>query len=443
MNPDDQPDPQTQVAKPRWRRFLRLATLDAGPLRRHRDFRLLFIGQAVSFFGSMITYVALPFQVFRLSHSSLAVGLLGLAEIGPILGLAFLGGALADARDRRGMVLLTEVALAMLAITLIVNSLLPHPQLWWLYAVAAAAAGFDSLQRPSLDAMLPRLVSREEIPAAAALGSLRSTAGQVAGPAVAGILIAAIGLPFTYGIDVATFVVSLVALYLMRAVPAAPDAERPSLRRVLEGLRYARSRPDLMGTYLVDMVAMFFGMPMALFPALANQYGGAGVLGLLFAAPSAGSFLAAATSGWSGRVHRHGLAILLAAGAWGASIVGFGLSPSLPLALVFLAAAGAADMISGLFRSAIWNQTIPDSLRGRLASIELLSFSSGPTLGNLEAGGVASLYGLRVSIVSGGILCVAGTALLAIALPAFRKYDARESPHAIATTQTAATESNR
>jgi MFS family permease len=226
-------------------------------------------------------------------------------------------------------------------------------------------------------------------------------------------------------VDVVTFGVSLAALYLMRAVPPPPDAHPPSLRGVLEGVHYAFSRKDLLGTYLVDMVAMFFGMPMALFPALATQYGGARALGMLYAAPAVGSFLATATSGWTKRVHRHGLAIALAATGWGLSVTAFGLAPSLPVALLFLAAAGAADTVSGLFRSAVWNQTIPDRLRGRLAGIELISYSTGPSFGNVEAGIVASLFSVRVSIVSGGILCVAGTLALAVFLPAFLRYDNR------------------
>jgi len=195
---------------------------------------------------------------------------------------------------------------------------------------------------------------------------------------------------------------------------------------VLEGLRYARSRQELLGTYFVDMIAMFFGMPMALFPAIAQGLGGARVLGLLYAAPAIGSFLFSATSGWTGRVHRHGMGVIVAATIWGVAIIGFGFANQLALALFFLAVAGAADMMSGVFRSVIWNQTIPDSLRGRLASIEMVSYTSGPALGNFEAGVVASLFSVRISIISGGVLCVAGCVLCAIALPAFRAYDARQ-----------------
>lgn len=408
------------------RRVVRVAVVDTGPLRRHRDYRLLYAGQSISFFGTMITSVAVPFQIYSMTHSSLAVGLLGLAEIVPILLLAFLGGALADAHDRRLLVSLTELSLAVMSGILIVNALLPHPALWVLYAAASGMAGLDALQRPSLDALLPRLVERDEIVAAGALNSLRGTAGMIAGPALGGVLVATVGLPATYGIDVATFAVSLLALHAMRAVPPPPDAERASVRRVLEGLRYARSRPELMGTYLIDMVAMFFGMPMALFPAIAAHEGGPGVLGLLYSAPAVGALIAASTSGWSHRVHRHGMAVVLSAIGWGLAIALFGLSP-LPVALGFLALAGGADMLSGIFRSTIWNQTIPDSLRGRLASIELLSYSSGPTLGNLESGAVASIFNVRVSVVSGGILCVAGTVLMAALLPAFRHYDERSN----------------
>jgi len=239
--------------------------------------------------------------VYQLTRSPLAVGLIGLVQLGPLLLFAFLGGALADARDRRRMVQTTELAFAAMSALLVANTLLPRPQLWALYAVAAVAAGLDALQRPSLDALLPRLVERDELAAAGALSSLRGTLGQVAGPAVGGVLIATIGLTGAYAVDVATFVVSLALLRLMRAVPPPEDAARPSLRGVVEGLRYARARPELLGTYVVDMVAMFFGMPTALFPALATRLGGPGVLGLLYAAPAVGSLLAAATSGWTAR----------------------------------------------------------------------------------------------------------------------------------------------
>ena len=399
------------------REWWRFATVDITPLRRHRDFRLLFIGRLVSFFGTMITFVAVPYQVYQLSHSTLLVGLLGLVELAALFVFAMLGGAMADAADRRTMVLLSEAGL-------MVGSL-PRPTLWLIFGVTLLWGSLDALRRPSLEAMLPLLVDRDELAAAGALSSLRGTVGLIAGPALGGVLITVIGLPLTYMVDVATFVVGLACLYLMRAVPPPVDAERPSLRRVVEGLRYALSRPELIGTYVADIVAMAFGMPMALFPAIAQGLGGASVLGLLYAAPAVGSFLFFATSGWARHVHRHGLGVIVAATLWGLSIIGFGLATGLFAALGFLVLAGAADAMSGLYRKLIWNQTIPDSLRGRLASIELLSYSIGPTVGNFEAGVVATLVNVRFSVLSGGVLTVIGSIACALALPAFRQYDER------------------
>src|SRR6202048_3906348 len=342
---------------PRQRAWLRTAVVDITPLRRHRDFRLLFIGRLVSFFGSMITVVAFPYQVYQLTHNLLLVGLLGVLEFVAILIFAMLGGALADARDRRSLVLRTEAALMGCSLILAGNAAVANPQVWVLFVIAVVWGVLDAVQRPSLDAMLPRLVDRDELPAAAALNGLRSTLGQILGPALGGVLLATIGLPFTYMVDVATFVVGLACLWLMRAVPPPVNAERPSFRRVVEGLRYARSRPELIGTYAVDMIAMFFGMPMALFPAIAQGLGGPGVLGLLYAAPAVGSFLFSATSGWARHFHRHGLGVIIGATVWGFAIIGFGIAPGLVGALFFLTLAGAGDGMSGLYRSLIWNQT--------------------------------------------------------------------------------------
>jgi MFS family permease len=401
--------------------------LDVAPLREHRDFRLLWIGQAVTFLGSMITYVAVPYQLYQLTGSTAVVGALGAVEFVAIILTAFVGGALADSVDRRRMVRITEGLLLTGSLLLFGNALRDDPSVPAIFVLTFLLTVFDCLQRPSLDALLPRLVPKEQLVAAAALNSFRMTAGMIAGPAIGGLLISAIGLSSTFAVDVGTFAISLVALQLMQAVPPPPDAARPSLRGVVEGVQYARSRPELMGTYLVDINAMFFGMPNALFPALAAGYGGASSLGLLYSAPAVGALIASSTSGWCSRVNRHGQAVLWAAGLWGLAILLMGLSPWLWAALLFLALAGAADMISGVFRSTIWNTTIPDSLRGRLASIELISYSTGPTLGNVEAGGVAALTSPRFSVGLGGALCVAGTLALAVALPAFRRYDSRSA----------------
>ena len=410
------------------RSLLRKATIDLTPLRRHRDFRLLMAGQTVTFFGSMVTYVALPYQAYELSGSSLVVGLLGVAELLPLLVAAFLGGALADARDRRRMLQLTELSFAVASLVLLANSLLPDPQLWLLFVVSAVMAALDGLQRPSLEALIPRLVDRDEMTAAAAISTVRFTVGMIIGPAIGGILIAVIGLPATYGVDLITFLVSLAALRLMRAAPPPVENAEVSLRSIREGIRYAVSSQVLMGTYVVDIVAMFFGMPMALFPAFAKEFGGAGVLGLMYAAPAVGSLVATVTSGWAGHVRRHGVAICFAAAGWGAAIVLTGLAPGLALVLLGLALAGGADTISGIFRSTVWNQTIPDELRGRLAGIEQVSYSTGPLLGNVESGLAAALIGVRGAIISGGALCVIGVAVVGVGLPVFWRYDAEPEP---------------
>jgi MFS family permease len=409
----------------RLRRVVRAVALDAGLLRRRREFRLLIAGQVTSELGSMVTFVALPYQCYELTHSTVAVGLLGVAEFVPIALLALLGGALADAFDRRRLMQLAEVGSLLVAIGLVVNATLDDPHVWVLFAAAALMAATTAIRRPPLDALVPRLVERDELKAAAAVHWSLANASMLSGPALAGVLIASSGLAATYAVDAASFVVALATLAVIRTPPPAPDAAPPSLRGVLDGVRYARSRPELIGTYVVDINAMLLAMPMALFPAMAQRYGGAEVVGLMYAAPSAGSLIAALTSGWTRRVHRHGRAVVLAAAGWGAGIVAFGLADTLWLALACLALAGGMDAVSGLFRGVIWNETIPDELRGRLAGLEMLSWSSGPTLGNARAGVAAALVGLRGSVVLGGVMCTAGCAAVAAALPGFWRYDAR------------------
>jgi MFS family permease len=399
---------------------------DAHGARQRNDFRLVFTAAGVSSLGSYLTYVSIPYQVFLLTKDPLMVGLLGLVELLPLLVMAFLGGALADYVDRRRLVIVGEVAFSALTALLLVNALLGRPQLWILFLVAGLSTAIDGLQRPALDAIVPRLVPPEQIPAAGVLNSLRMNVASLAGPAIGGLLLASVAIAWVFAIDLATFVVSLACLALVRKVPPPPAAERPSLRSVGKGLRYAARRPELLGTYIVDINAMFFGMSQSLYPFVAERLGGPAVLGLLYAAPSAGSLLATLASRWTARVHRHGLAVLLAAGGWGAATIGFGLSNTLWLAVLCLLLAGAADMISGIFRMIIWNQTIPDHLRGRMAGIEMLSYTIGPTLGNARSGASARVLGVGGSIAWGGLACVVGTAIMAVALPKFLRYDGRD-----------------
>lgn len=399
--------------------------MDLTPLRRHRDYRFLYAAQFVSFLGTMVTYVALPFQMYKLTHSSLAVGLLGIAELVPLLLTAFVGGALADSTDRRKMVIATEIGLGAGSCLLMLNASLDRPMVWVLFVVSGLMSGLTGFQRPSLDSLTPRLVDADEIPAAAGLSTFRGSLVMIAGPALGGVLISTAGLPITYAVDVLSYACSLLCFRMIRSVPPPESAVRPGLQSILEGFRYARSRQELLGSYIVDFVAMVFGMPLALFPALSESLGGARIIGALYAAPSVGALLASFAARWLHRVRRHGLGILVAASAWGMAIIGFGFSRQLIPALIFLALAGGADAVSGIFRMTLWNQTIPDSLRGRLAGIEMVSYMSGPLLGHAEAGMVAAMFSVKTSVVSGGALCVIGVLLCGLLLPRFIRYDAR------------------
>lgn len=396
--------------------------LDLSPLRRHRDFRLLFFGQFVSFFGSMITYVAVPYQLYKLTGSSLVVGLLGTVQLVPLLLSALWGGAFADAMDRRRLLLGAEALLTLVSLGLAGNSLLPHPSIAAIFVLSGLTSAINGFHRPALEAMSPRLVETDELTATAALSSLRGTLGAVAGPAVGGLCVASLGFSGTYLIDVATFLLSLIALACMAAMPAPAEAAKPGLRSIVEGLDYARRRPELVGTYVVDIVAMAFAMPMALFPAMAEAWGGPTAAGWLYSAMPLGSFVTTVFSGWTSRVKRRGAAVIFAAAGWGVAVIALGYAPNLAVALVCLVLAGAADMVSGLFRMTIWNETIPTHLRGRLAGVEMISYMTGPLLGNARAGWMASLRSARFSIVAGGWICLAGVLLLIPLLPAFWRY---------------------
>jgi len=403
--------------------------LDIAPLRKSREFRLLYAGQTVSFFGSMLTYVAIPYQVFQLSHSSFYVGLLGTAQLVPLLLAALLGGALADSLDRRRMLLVSELALSACSAALVLNARLAQPSLWALFAVSAAMSAVNGFHRPALDAMTQELVAREDQPAASALGSLRFNLGAIGGPACAGLVIAKLGAAAVYAIDVVSFGGSLLCLWAMLPLSRKPSGAASVSGSIVEGLRYAQSRPELIGTYVVDIVAMIFAMPMALFPLMSERWSGATAAGWLYSAMAIGSLAMTLFSGWTSRIKRHGAMVVGAAATWGVAIVMLGFAPTLPTAVVCLAIAGAADMLSGLYRQTIWNQTIPTELRGRLSGLEMISYMTGPLLGNARAGYLATRFDARTSIVSGGLLCICGVLLCVPFLPAFWRY--RSDPTAL------------
>jgi MFS family permease len=396
---------------------------DVSPLRGARGFRLVFTSRTITAFGTQATEVALLVQAKQLTRSPLVVGLLGVAELVPLIVFGLYGGVLADRFDRRALMRWCEVGLGGGAILLLVNALLPHPAVWPLFALAAVMMALAAVQRPSIEASIPRLVSADQMTAAVALLSISQNGNFILGSAIGGVLGASPGPWLVYALDAAGFAASFTFLTKLDTLPTDTAANRvPVLRDIVAGLRYAVDRRDLLGSYAADLCAMTFAYPNALFPFMAVTLHAPWATGLMFAAPSAGSLLAAVLSGWMSRVRRHGLAIALAAGGWGLAIAGFGLCRWLYPALACLMVAGGADEISGIFRDTLWKQTIPDELRGRLAGVELLSYGVGPPLGQLRSGVTASLTGVRVSLVSGGLICTGAIAIVCAVLPGFTRY---------------------
>jgi MFS family permease len=405
--------------------------IDLTPLKKYPDFRNLWTAGLISYFGSMITYVALPFQLKELTGSFIAVGLLGVVEIVPLIVFGLYGGVLADSVDRKKMIWASEAGALILVAVLLLNSLLASPSIGLIYIVAGLFAVVNGLQRPSMDAILPRLVNHEDLPAASALLSLRWQLGVIVGPTIGGLIFATFSVTVGFGLDIATYLLSLFFLWRVRSIPPLKEAEKPSLAALFDGIKYAMKRQDLRGTYIIDLAAMTLAMPMALYPFWADELQAPWALGMFYAAITVGSVIVTLTSGWIRTYRFHGRAVILAAMGWGLAIAASGLSNSLIIVLLCLTIAGASDMVSALFRGAIWNQTIPDELRGRLAGIELLSYSVGPLLGQLRAASVAAATTLSFSVTSGGLLCVVVVGFLAIFLPKMWKYDVETNEFAV------------
>jgi MFS family permease len=411
---------------PAWRELASRLAIDVTPLRDYPDFRRLWIGQAISFIGGEVTFVAMPFQVYALTHSTLWLGLFSVTQLVPLLTLTLVGGAFADALDRRKLLLVTEAAEALAVAGLAVNAALPHPSLAALFVLATIAAACFSTGIGAMRSLPARLVPEDVFAQASALGGVYYGLGGVAGPAVAGLLIKAAGLPVVYALDAASFAASLVALWGLPAFAPAPDADRASIRSIVDGFRFLRKEKVILGFFLVDTNAMVFGMPVALFPAIADRrFGDATLVGYLYSAPAAGALVASLASGWVAHVRRQGAVVVVAACAWGAAIALFAFAGRFWLALLLVALAGFADQISAIFRSAMLLALTPDRLRGRMLGIEFFQVASAPTLGNLEAGVLASLTSIRFSVASGGLLCIAGSLASAAAFPALLRYDAK------------------
>ena len=411
---------------------LRGATLDLTPLRESRPYRRLLLGDAVSVIGTQVTTVAVPIQVYDLTGSAAAVGLVGLAGLLPLIVFGLYGGAIADAVDRRSLVLLTTSGQAVLAVVLVVQAVLGLESVGLLYGVVAVQAALFAMDSPARQAFVPRLLPVRLLPAANALRQVEFNLGVTVGPLLAGVLVARYGYGAAYGLDALSFAAALVAVAGLPAMPPEGGGRRAGTASVLEGLAFLRTRQVLLMTFVVDLVAMVFAMPRALFPALAEQVfgGGAQTTGMLYSALAAGALLGALFSGWFGRVHRHGVAVLAAIAAWGASITLFGLTDVLALGLLCLAAAGASDMVSAVFRTAILQAAAPDEMRGRLGGVFIVVVAGGPRLGDVRAGGGAELVGLQGSTVAGGLAVLGITAAVAAGASRFRAYDARQpEPH--------------
>jgi MFS family permease len=397
--------------------------LDLTPLRQLPDFRKLWFGQAVSFVGTQLTAVAVPVEIYRQTHSSLLVGLVGIAQLVPLTCGSFLSGAIVDAVDRRRVLRITSLLMACCSLALAADAV-GGSSLLALYGVTALAAGVASLDWPARSAAMPMLVPPELRPAANALQQVQMQLGAVGGPALAGILIALVGVPTVFIIDAVSFSAVFLAALRIRPLPPAGGGTKIGFASVAEGLRFLKGARLIVATFAIDINAMVFGMPRALFPELADKLygGGATTAGRRYAAPGAGALVAALLSGWVGRVHRQGRAILIAVVVWGAGIAIAGVTPFLVVALIGLAVAGAADVVSAVFRSTITQTEVPDSLRGRLAAVFIAVVTGGPRLGDAEAGAAAAVVGAQGSVLSGGLLCIAGVGVVAWRWPELARY---------------------
>jgi MFS family permease len=422
------------VSRPRSN--LRRFVLDISPLRDLRDYRLLWTGQSVNVIGNQITRVALPFQVYVLTHSTLAVAGLSLVQLVPLLLFSLGGGSLADAFDRRKLLLVTQSGLALSSLALAIVSLQTSPPLLLLFAIAFVAASFSAIDWPARSSAVARLVPAHRLPAAIALNQVSLNAGSIIGPAIGGLVLATVGVSGAYALDVVTFAVFIAAITSLSPIPPLVAGARPGMAAILEGLRFVRGRRVLLSTFAIDLNAMIFGMPNALFPALALDVFRAGPIGvgLLNAAPALGAFLGAVISGAVTRIRRVGRGIIVAVAVWGIAIVLFGLSTllplsiALPLALASLAVAGGADVLSAVLRGSVLQLATPDELRGRVSAIHIVVVTSGPRIGDIEAAAVASVIGAQLSALSGGILCLLGVFVVARLYPELDRHEAVAAP---------------
>ena len=406
-------------------RRLRGVAVDTTALRESRDYRVLVIGGLISGIGTQVTLVALPFQIYVLTSSSFLVGLLGLVELVPLVVVALLGGTLADRVDRRRLLLVSQVVQAGTSLCLVIGAAAGSPPVGVLYLIAAVASGASAVDRPTRAAMVPALVGPERLRSAISFNYGLVQVAMVVGPAMGGIIIAAGGLTWAYAVDVATFLAMIAAAWAI-ASPPRPAVEPGAsfLSAVRDGIRFAGRSGELMGSFAIDILAMTFGMPRALFPALALTVYDAGPegVGILYAAVSAGAVVAAFSTGWMIHARRLGRIVVFAVLVWGVGIACLGLTSELWVGALCLLVAGAADSVSAVCRSTILQTVTPDEMRGRMSAIFTLVVAGGPRLGDVESGTVAAVGGTQLSVVSGGVICVLGIVPVLAAFPEFWRY---------------------
>ncbi len=407
---------------------LRRAAVDVRPLR-HTNFRRQFLGQGVAFVGYQLTAVAVPVQMYAVTRSSLWVGLIGLAALVPLVVLGLYGGSVSDAVDRRTLLIVASLVAWAVTGALLVQALLGLDSRWLLLVLVALQSGAFAMASPTRGALVPRLLPPELITAGNTLNFTMSNLGAVLGPLLAGLVLVRGGYGWAYGIDALLFTAGLYAALRLPPMPPLGEVSRPGLRSVLAGLEFIARRPVLLLSFAVDIVAMALALPRALFPEVAvDRFGGAGGAGWLFAAISIGSVAAGLASGWVGRVRRQGLALVLAIVGWGFAVALAGVARSLWLVVALLAVAGAADLVSGVYRQTILQTYAPDELRGRLQGVFIVVVAGGPRLGDLRAGAVAGWWGATASWVGGGLACVVLVVVVATAFPALVRYRRDDPP---------------
>lgn len=394
--------------------------INISPLKKSKDYRRLFIGQSISWIGNMISYVVVPFQMYDLTKSNLMVGSISLVQLFSVILFGIVGGAYADRLNRRNVMLVSEAFMIAVLCLMVFNSYLAHPSIVLIFICTAIIQALTGFHRPAMTALIQRLVDVSDYKAVGSLRTLMYSVSAIVGPAIGGLLIANIGFAGAYIANILTFFVSLWYLSLVTSVPIdSPNQKTRVLSDIQVGLKFVVKKPEIMGSYIVDLVAMIFAFPVALFPAMSQAWGGARAAGFLYSGMAIGSLFISILSGWTEKIHSNGRAVVISASFWAFFIIWLGLTKSLYFSCLLLVFAGAADAVSAIFRQAIWNNAIPNQMRGRLSGIEMISYMAGPLLGNARAGYVASIFSVNISLTSGGIICLLCLIVTAFLLPRF------------------------